>query len=219
MNIILIGYGKMGHEVEKVALAHNHKIVHKIDNDSDWKTLPTGDYVAIDFSMPAVVVSNIERCFDKHISVVVGTTGWDADKARLQQRCLNENQALFHASNFSIGVYLFIRAAKFLAAQMPKQYSPSIAETHHIHKLDKPSGTALTLAKEVFGAADTVPIESIREGEVSGIHELKFMSPEDEIILKHTAYSRAGFAFGAVRAAEWLVGKNGWFGMDEMIGM
>ncbi|MDR2556482.1 MAG: 4-hydroxy-tetrahydrodipicolinate reductase [Bacteroidales bacterium] len=231
MKIALLGYGKMGHEVERVALTRNHTILFKIDNEDDWQAgLKAGLKVdaAIDFSTPSNVVSNIERCFDLHLPVVVGTTGWNADVARLKERCIKENLSLIHSSNFSIGVYLFIKAAKFLAEKMPPQYVPSITETHHIHKLDKPSGTALTLRAEAFGntatnaagayTAEKVPVKSIREGEVNGIHSLRFVSDEDEIILQHTAYSRVGFALGAVKAAEWLAGRRGWFTMDDMLG-
>jgi 4-hydroxy-tetrahydrodipicolinate reductase len=237
MKIALLGYGKMGHEVERIATARNHTIVFKIDNENDWQAaLQAGLQVdvAIDFSTPSTAVSNIERCFDLRVPVVVGTTGWDADAARLKERCIKENLSFFYSSNFSTGVYLFIKAAKFLAEKMPSQYTPSITEIHHIHKLDKPSGTAITLRSEAFGngdvnadtataavnnnAAEKVPIESIREGEVNGTHFLKFVSAEDEIILQHTAHSRAGFALGAVKAAEWLVDKCGWFTMNDMLG-
>jgi 4-hydroxy-tetrahydrodipicolinate reductase len=235
MNIALLGYGKMGHEVERVAIAQGHAIAVKIDNETDWQAWLKNDSpkadVAIDFSTPQTAVQNIERCFDLHIPAVVGTTGWNDYAARLKERCLRENRALFHSSNFSIGVYLFIKAAKFLAETMPSGYTPSISETHHIHKLDKPSGTALTLRTETFGrttdnttnaadiAAANVPIESIRKGEINGIHTLKFASTEDEITLTHTAHSRAGFALGAVKAAEFLQGKQGWFTMNDMLGI
>jgi 4-hydroxy-tetrahydrodipicolinate reductase len=209
--------------------------VIKIDNENDWQTwlennLPAQQIdMAIDFSTPQTAIANIERCFDLRVPLVVGTTGWNVDVARLKERCVCENQALFHSSNFSIGVYLFIKAAKFLAEKIPQNYAPSISETHHIHKLDKPSGTALTLRAEAFGStADTanttriavedIPIKSIREGEINGIHTLTFASPEDEITLTHTAHSRTGFALGAVKAAEWLTGKQGWFSMNDMLG-
>ncbi|MDR0618839.1 MAG: 4-hydroxy-tetrahydrodipicolinate reductase [Bacteroidales bacterium] len=231
MNIALLGYGKMGREVERAAIAQGHTVTVKIDNENDWQAwLKNGSQkvdAAIDFSTPQTATVNIERCFDLHIPVVVGTTGWNTDIERLKERCLRENEALFHSSNFSIGVYLFIKTAKFLAKTMPSRYTPSISETHHIHKLDKPSGTALTLRAETFGkitdntaaniAVENVPIESIREGEINGIHTLKFASTEDEITLTHTAYSRAGFALGAVKAAEFLQGKQGWFTMNDML--
>jgi 4-hydroxy-tetrahydrodipicolinate reductase len=269
MKIALLGYGKMGREVERIAIERGHTIAVRIDNENQWQTWlkncqpnDSDNFsnfgnsevfddsqkvdVAIDFSTPQTAVQNIKRCFDLHIALVIGTTGWNANIAQLKERCLRENQALFHSSNFSIGVYLFIKAAKFLAEKMPQGYAPSITETHHIHKLDKPSGTALTLRTEAFGKAtntanagstdnnkgniannktvnttatippENVPIESIREGEINGIHTLKFISTEDEITITHKAHSRAGFALGAVKAAEFLTGKHGWFSMSDM---
>lgn len=234
LKIALSGYGRMGREVEKAALLRGHEIVCRIDKGEDWeKEMPAlkGAQVVIDFSAPSCAAENIGKCFDLHLPVVVGTTGWDASRETLKARCIQERQALLAASNFSIGVYLFLAAAKFLAARMnaQPQYAADIEETHHIHKLDKPSGTAITLAKEVCGEMKRysdwkeLPIESLREGEVFGIHTLEFDSDVDTLTLRHEAKSRQGFATGAVRAAEWLAsagaaGKCGWFGMKDMMG-
>lgn len=230
----LSGYGRMGHEVEKIARGKGHEIVCILNHGEDWeKELPAlrKAQVVVDFSEPSCAAANIGRCFDLHLPVVVGTTGWDASRETLQARCLREGQALMEASNFSIGVYLFMAAARFLAEKMnvQPQYAASIEETHHIHKLDKPSGTAIALAKQVCGGMEryddwkNLPIDSIREGEVFGIHALTFDSAVDTVTLRHEAKSRQGFAAGAVRAAEWLVGscgagKKGWFGMKDMMG-
>ncbi|MDR1739678.1 MAG: 4-hydroxy-tetrahydrodipicolinate reductase, partial [Bacteroidales bacterium] len=175
LNIALLGYGKMGHIIESMAAKHGHKIACIIDNENDWHSTAESIWrkvdVAIEFSTPDTVVANIEKCFDINVPIVVGTTGWNAAAEQLRKRCEKENLSLFHSSNFSIGVYVFMQAARFLSEKIPSQYKPSISETHHIHKLDKPSGTALTLAHKAFDGginsagftADTVPIESIRE--------------------------------------------------------
>ena len=234
LRIALSGYGRMGREVEKVACAKGHGIVCRINDGTDWeKALPAlkEAQVVIDFSEPSCAAENIGRCFDLHLPVVVGTTGWDAARDALKARCIQEGQALMEASNFSIGVYLFMATARFLAEKMnaQPQYAAGIEETHHIHKLDKPSGTAITLAKEVCGEMErygdwkSLPITSFREGEVFGIHTLTFDSEVDTVTLRHEAKSRQSFAAGAVRAAEWLAatcagGKQGWFGMKDMMG-
>lgn len=234
LRIALSGYGRMGREVEKVAHAIGHEIVCIVNQSEDWeKELPAlkQAQVVIDFSEPSCAAENIGRCFDLHLPVVVGTTGWDASREALKARCMQEGQTLMEASNFSIGVYLFMATARFLAERMnaQPQYAASIEETHHIHKLDKPSGTAITLAKEVCGQMEryedwkSLPITSFREGEVVGIHTLTFDSEVDTVTLRHEAKSRRSFAAGAVRAAEWLVsactdGRKGWFGMKDMMG-
>ncbi len=228
------GYGRMGHEVEKVARAEGHEIVCILNNGEDWDKQAQAlkqAQVVIDFSEPSCAAENIGRCFDMHLPVVVGTTGWNASREALNARCLAEGQTLMEASNFSIGVYLFMATARFLAERMNAQprYAAGIEETHHVHKLDKPSGTAITLAKEVCGEMEryedwkSLPISSFREGEIVGIHTLNFDSEVDTITLRHEAKSRRSFAAGAVRAAEWLVasreaGKKGWFGMKDMMG-
>lgn len=261
LQIALLGYGKMGKEIEKTALERNHSIIAFIDNEQDWQekaSLLAQADVAIDFSTPSAAPGNIERCFQHHLPIVVGTTGWDKAMPEIRERCLAESQSLFTASNFSIGVYIFMATARFLSSKMEQQsaYHASIEEIHHIHKLDKPSGTAITLAKNVMdchsrykdwqleerpvlatqdgqeagrcpGNAQIpcpavpdglLPIVSLREGETVGTHRLFFDSAIDTIELSHTAKSRQGFAVGAVMAAEWLPGKTGCFGMQDLLG-
>lgn len=241
LKIVLSGYGRMGKEIEKTALSRHHSILCRIDNELDWEKesehIKTADAV-IDFSAPSVAVSNINRCFDRNLPVVVGTTGWENFRESVEERCRKENQSLFVSSNFSIGVHIFLATARFLASKMDAQprYKVLIEETHHIHKLDKPSGTAISLAREVISELErytdwkpvekktdtypphTLPIESFREGETVGIHNLEFESEMDRIGLRHQAKSRQGFALGAVCAAEWLVGRKGSFSMKDMLG-
>ncbi len=235
MKIAIIGYGKMGHEVEKAALARQHEIAVTIDNPKEWEEriekLKQAD-VAIDFSQPDQVVSNIHRCFDLHLPVVVGTTAWQDHFEEIKQRCLKEKQSLFHAPNFSIGMNIMFLLNKQLAKFAEKYgYQLSMAETHHIHKLDKPSGTAVKLANDILSvnhdydcwsidapAEHTLYINVTREGEVNGIHSVMADSPADKITLMHEAFNRQGFALGAIAAAEFLIGKTGVFGMEDLFG-
>lgn len=256
LRIALSGYGRMGKEVEKAALAAGHRIACRIDNPQDWEqaseNLKKSD-VVIDFSSPSCVTENISRCYDLHLPVVVGTTGWDSRKQEIEDRCRREGQSLLSDSNFSIGVHLFLATAGFLAALMEQQpqYEAAIEETHHVHKLDKPSGTAISLARKVLSRMDrydrweamdgnapartgsdpvppqgkspeaapgAIPVKSFREGETVGIHNLLFESGADCICLRHQAKSRQGFALGAIRAAEWLIGRKGAFSMADMLG-
>ncbi|MDR1951849.1 MAG: 4-hydroxy-tetrahydrodipicolinate reductase [Bacteroidales bacterium] len=219
MKLVILGYGKMGKIIEKIALQNGHEIVAKIDNDNDWKRLENqvkqAD-VAIEFSTPQTVVKNIFHCFDLNIPIVVGTTGWHEQKNEIFSYCTEHQKTLFHASNFSIGVNLFFELNKHLANMMKNysDYNVHIEEIHHLQKLDKPSGTAITLAENL---SKTVDIKSIREGDVFGIHKIIYQSNEDIIEIKHEAKSREGFAKGAVFAAEWLVGKQGVFTMVDML--
>lgn len=233
MKIAIIGYGKMGHEVEKAALARQHEIVVTIDNPKEWEEriekLKQAD-VAIDFSQPDQVVDNIHRCFDLHIPIVVGTTAWQDHFEEIKQRCFKEKQSLFHAPNFSIGMNIMFLLNKQLAKFAEKYgYQLSMAETHHIHKLDKPSGTAVKLANDILSVnpnydrwsideptEHTLYIKVTREGEVNGIHSVMAESPADKITLTHEAFNRQGFAMGAIAAAEYLVGKVGVFGMEDL---
>ena len=233
MKIAIIGYGKMGHEVEKAAIARHHSIVVTIDNAQEWeerlKLLKQTD-VAIDFSQPDQVVGNIHRCFDLHLPVVVGTTAWQDHFESIKQRCLKEKQSLFTAPNFSIGMNIMFILNKQLAKFSEKYgYQLSMAETHHIHKLDKPSGTAVKLANDILAVNHnydqwsidtpnnhTLFINVIREGEVNGIHSVIAESPADKITLTHEAFNRQGFALGAITAAEFLIGKTGVFGMEDL---
>ena len=255
MNIIILGYGKMGHEVEQVALQRGHKIIARIDNSSELENLKTlksekrsdsEDVVAIEFSTPATALNNIYRCFDMNIPVVCGTTAWYQHLDEVKSRCENENQALFYAPNFSIGMNIMFMLNKQLAKLSENyNYRLSLTETHHIHKLDKPSGTAVKLAEDIIKNNDNykswelnqltidnlqltsnneqltiskvLPVEAIREGDVFGIHEVKAESDCDIIQLRHEAFSRKGFATGAVIAAEFLLGKKGIFTMENLL--
>ena len=245
MKIIIIGYGKMGKMIEEKALERNDEIICKIDSRDDWAKLDSilaeqrnkipeskNDTVAIDFSIPDTVIDNIRECFKRNIPVVVGTTGWYSQMETIKTECESQNQSLFWASNFSIGVYLFNQMNIMLAKLMNnyEQYTPSICETHHIHKADAPSGTAITLAENLLqnqtrkqqwqlgknNNENILDIEAIRQGEVCGIHEIKYDSSVDTITIRHEAKSRSGFALGAVTAAHWLAGKKGFYTMSDM---
>ena len=235
MKIALLGYGKMGHEVERLALAKGHEVVITIDNEQEWderlEQLKTAD-VAIEFSQPDQAFANISRCFDLHLPIVVGTTAWYDRLDEIKNRCIKEHQSLFYAPNFSIGMNMVFRINKQLAQFAEKYgYAMSLAETHHIHKLDKPSGTAAKLANDIIAEssryqcwsinepypADTLPIEVTREGEVFGIHSVTARSSADRITLTHEAFSREGLAQGALAAAQFLIGKTGVFTMEDLM--
>jgi 4-hydroxy-tetrahydrodipicolinate reductase len=235
MKILLLGYGKMGKTIEKIAVDKGHSIVGRIDiqNRSDMDQLGTGDVdVAIEFSSPEAAFENIKYCLKKGWPVVCGTTGWLEHRAEIETLCTEKGGAFFYASNYSIGVNLFFRLNRQLAKLMNGQgYTPSMTEIHHIHKLDAPSGTAITLAEGISEenesingwklAPDSDPvfltITSEREGEVPGTHIIRYDSHVDSIEIAHTAHNRAGFASGAVVSAEWLVGKQGVFSMDDLL--
>ena len=221
MKIALIGYGKMGHMIEDVALSRGHEIVARIDVGDAFDL--NGADVAIEFTTPATAEENVRKAWEQGVPVVCGSTGWDTEKLKIKnyELKIKDNKTiitdesgktmLVWSSNFSVGVNIFFDINKFLAEQMVKQpqYTPSITETHHIHKLDKPSGTAKTLAEEIKNSKlkiknYDVPIESIREGEVPGTHEVKWDSEEDTIVVTHIAKGRRGFALGAVLAAEQI---------------
>ena len=226
MKIALIGYGRMGHAVEEEAVARGHKVVCTVDNDAEWvskDSLLLEADVAIEFTTPATAVGNIRRCFALGLPVVCGTTGWDAERDSVVRQCVEEGRSLFTASNFSIGMNIMFALNERLAALMHDRdsYSVSITETHHIHKLDAPSGTALTLRKQIVEngkrEVGNIPIESIREGEVPGTHTVCYDSAIDTITLTHEAHSRKGLAQGAVLAAEFLVGKKGHYTMKDLL--
>jgi 4-hydroxy-tetrahydrodipicolinate reductase len=237
MNIALSGYGKMGKIIEKMALQKGHAIVAKIDREDDWKRsenqVKQAD-VVIEFSTPQTVVKNIFRCFDLGLPVVVGTTGWHEQKDEIFSYCEQHQKTLFHASNFSIGVNLFFELNKQLAQVMKNyaDYNVHIEEVHHLQKLDKPSGTAISLAEDLIThypnkvswtcdatneTPQTLNIKAFREDDVFGIHKILYESDEDTIEIKHTAKSRQGFAKGAILAAEWLFGKTGVFTMSDLL--
>lgn len=206
MKIALIGYGKMGHMIESVALERGHEIVARIDAGDAFEL--NGAEVAIEFTTPATAKENILRAWTQGVPVVCGSTGWNAQELLDEDKRLHTKPMLIWKSNFSVGVNIFFELNKQLAAAMAHQpqYTPSITETHHIHKLDKPSGTAKTLAEQITANSQRLiansQIESIREGEVPGTHEVKWDSEEDTIIITHIAKGRRGFALGAVLAAE-----------------
>ena len=225
----------MGHEVEKAARARQHDIVVTIDNPKEWEErldLLKQAEVAIDFSQPDQVVGNIHRCFDLHIPIVVGTTAWQDHFEEIKARCMAEGQSLFTAPNFSIGMNIMFLLNRQLARFAERYgYQLSMAETHHIHKLDKPSGTAVKLANDILAvnhdydrwsidtpAEHTLFINVTREGEVNGIHSVTAQSSADRLTLTHEAFNRQGFALGAIAAAEFLIGKTGCFGMEDLFG-
>jgi 4-hydroxy-tetrahydrodipicolinate reductase len=235
MKIALIGYGKMGKEIEDIALQRGHTIVLIIDKDNS-ETVTTGELqtadVAIEFSTPHTVLENIKKCLSASIPIVVGTTGWYDQFDAIKKNCAEKNGSLFHATNFSLGVNLFFKVNTYLAELMNKyeDYEVSMEEIHHIHKLDKPSGTAITLANQVIAkidrknkwsidavSEDSLFIKDIREGEVPGTHIIKYHSEIDDIEIMHKAHNRKGFALGALIAAEFLNGKKGIYTMSDII--
>lgn len=250
MKIALIGYGKMGRMIEEIALSRGHEIVCRIDidNQQDFQSeaFRTAD-VAIEFTAPTVAYGNIQRCFETGVKVVSGSTGWMADHAEeVSRQCREDGKTLFWSSNFSVGVYLFGAINRYLAHLMNNfpQYDVRMEEVHHIHKLDHPSGTAITLAEQILSeverkdswslgtltqpdgsvvdehtpAANELAIDSIRRGEVPGIHSITWNSEADSITITHDAHSRRGFALGAVLAAEYTAQHSGLLTMDDMFG-
>jgi 4-hydroxy-tetrahydrodipicolinate reductase len=236
VKIIISGYGKMGREIEKAALSRGHRILAKLDTPDDWSaqsTLICQADMVIEFSTPDSVLGNIRRCFDLHLPIVVGTTGWHENADQVKKWCTDEHQAIFTASNFSIGVNILYSLTKQLSEIINDldDFEISIEETHHIHKVDAPSGTAIRIAEIILGGIerkkrwvnrrqitpDELQILSVREGEIPGIHKITCESDSDILTLKHIAKGRKGFANGAVLAAEWLAGKNGYFEMKDML--
>ena len=235
MKIALIGYGKMGHAIEQIALQRGHEIVSVIDvnNQEDFTSdaFKSAD-VAIEFSMPAVAMDNYRRAFAAGVPVVSGTTGWLEHLPEIKEAC-KAGQTFFYASNFSLGVNIFFALNKYLAKIMNDfpAYDVRMVETHHVHKLDAPSGTAITLAEGLIDnierknkwvegkepAEDENGICSVREGEVPGIHTVIYESDVDTISITHDAKSRMGFALGAVIAAEFTCGKKGFLTMQDML--
>lgn len=242
MNILLLGYGKMGKTIEQIALERGHQIAGRIDADNytDLENLgPDEVDVVIEFSSPESAVDNITYCLKRGWPVVCGTTGWLSHRAEIEAMCRETKGAFFYASNYSIGVNLFFRLNKTLAQFMHNypSYHVSMTEIHHIEKKDAPSGTAITLAEGILEQLptkqrwvsseagngpdtgnDAIEIASLREGNVPGTHTVRYESDVDRIEITHQAHSRQGFAVGAVVAAEWLTGKEGVFGMDDLLG-
>jgi len=236
MKIAILGYGKMGQEIERIAILRKHEVALIIDSIEDWEKdggrLGEAD-VAIEFSQPDAVLDNIYHCFEANVPVVVGTTGWYEDMEQVRKDCLDREQTIFYSTNFSIGVNLFFELNRNLAALMSKwvDYEISIEETHHIHKQDAPSGTAIVLAndiirnserkekwvKEMSENPEELGIQSFRTENVPGTHRVKYESEVDSIEIIHTAKNRRGFAIGALLAAEWLPGKKGIYEMKDLL--
>ena len=227
MKIALIGYGKMGHMIEQIARERGHEIVSiiDIDNAEDFQSeaFASAD-VAIEFTAPQAAYGNVMQAFNKNVKVVSGSTGWFADHREEMEQLCREGKTLFWASNFSVGMAIFQALNRYLANIMNQfpSYDVSMEETHHVHKLDHPSGTAITLAENILKEIDrkdswaedtTQPeklrIDSIRRGEVAGIHTVRYDSPADLITISHDTHSRQGFALGAVLAAEYTARHNG----------
>lgn len=235
MNLALIGYGKMGKTIERIAIERGHTIVSVIDvnnlDDFDSPEFKSAD-VAIEFTVPAVALSNYRRAFASGVAVVSGTTGWTDELPALKKEIEEGGKTLFWSSNFSIGVNVFMAVNKYLAGIMNQfpEYNVEMTEVHHTQKLDAPSGTAITLAegilekldrkaswsKEVENVSTEMAIKSIREGQVPGIHTIRYESSIDSIEITHDAKSREGFALGAVVAAEFTKGKKGLIGMEDL---
>lgn len=236
MDIALIGYGKMGKEIEKIAVSrgHNIKLIIDINNQQDLtvENLQRCD-VAIEFTIPDTAVKNYKLCFDAGIPVVSGTTGWLAQKEEVYKKCRESKGTFFYASNFAIGVNLFFELNKKLADLMSTrpEFNVEMTEVHHIHKLDAPSGTAITLAEDILQKLpgkdswvnDKTPqkneinIQSERRGEVPGIHTIKYESEVDYIEIKHETKNRKGLATGAVLAAEYCMNHKGILSMKDLL--
>lgn len=236
MKIALIGYGKMGKEIEAIALSRGHEIILKIDVSNPEKltieNLQKAD-VAIEFTRPESAKANYLKCFEAGVPIVSGTTGWLNDEKEVKQTMENKNGTFFYASNFSLGVNLFFELNKNLARLMNNfnEYEVSLEETHHIQKLDAPSGTAITLAEDLIEELDEktewklanqkneneLAISPIRRGFVPGIHTVTYESMVDTITISHSAKSRQGFALGAVLAAEFAKDNKGWLGMKDLL--
>jgi 4-hydroxy-tetrahydrodipicolinate reductase len=242
MNIALIGYGKMGQIIERFAIERGHEIVLKIGsqnlNELTVSNLKKAD-VAIDFSLPDAAIKNIYTCFEANVPLVVGTTGWYGQLQEIKNECLLNNNTLLYGSNFSIGVNLFFHINEVLAKIMNNYpaYDVQVEEIHHTQKLDSPSGTAMTIAEEIISRLDrkgewvnelngSVPAEVLKPEQlliaserienIPGTHTVVYSSEVDEIEIKHTAHNRAGFALGAVVAAEWLKNKQGFFNISDI---
>jgi 4-hydroxy-tetrahydrodipicolinate reductase len=232
MKFALLGYGRMGKAIEKIALERGHQIVCKIDKDHQEGKLEEAE-AAIIFSVPDAAVENMNLALSHSVPVVCGTTGWLEDYDQVVQNTQKNNTAFLYASNFSVGVNLFFKLNKIFSQIMQKhqEYNTSLEEIHHIHKLDAPSGTAITLAEDILENSDysqwkldengpeTLSISSIRKGEVPGTHRVSYQSPIDNITIEHKAHNREGFALGAVVAAEWIVGKKGIYKMEDVLNL
>ncbi|MFZ3575854.1 4-hydroxy-tetrahydrodipicolinate reductase [Tenacibaculum finnmarkense] len=232
MKIALLGYGRMGKEIEKIALQRGHEIIIKASGTATYDI--TKADVAIDFSIPDAAFNNISHCVNNQIPVISGTTGWLEKYDSIVELCNQKQGAFIYASNFSLGVNVFFELNKQLAKMMQTldQYTISIEEIHHTKKLDAPSGTAITLAEGIIEnsakkaweldaktSEENIPITAIRTPDVPGTHTTTYDSIVDSIAIKHTAHNRQGFALGAVIAAEWLADKTGIFTMRDVLNL
>lgn len=249
MRVALIGYGRMGHEIERIALSRGHSVVCRIDIDNlqDFESEAfRGADVAIEFTAPTQAYGNVLKAFNAGVKVVSGSTGWMEERRdEMQALCAGGRNTLFWSSNFSLGVALFAMTSKYLARLMNAypMYDVSMSETHHVHKLDAPSGTAITLAQDIVGeldrkndwtngtllaadgtlsgqdscAPDLLRIDSVREGEVPGIHTITYSSDADVITISHSARNRTGLALGAVLAAEYTATHSGFLTMNDLM--
>jgi 4-hydroxy-tetrahydrodipicolinate reductase len=230
MKIALLGYGKMGQVIERIALERGHEIVLKKDENNTFEGLSLAD-VAIDFSIPTAAITNISSCFNNNVPVISGTTGWLEHYDEMVALCKATKGAFISSSNFSLGVNVFFEINEYLAKIMSKfnSYSVTMEEIHHTQKLDAPSGTAISLAKGVIENSsytnwtleipdsNQIHIEAKRIENIPGTHTVRYNSPVDSIEIKHTAHNREGFALGAIIAAEWLVGKQGVYTMKDVL--
>ncbi len=235
MNVLLIGYGKMGKTIEAIAKERGHNITGIADNQNELASFSGKADVAIEFSQPEAAISNLKFCFDKNIPVVCGTTGWLDHKHEIESYCLQKNGGFFYASNFSLGVNLFFKLNERLAQLMRPypSYRISLDETHHTQKKDAPSGTAITLAEGIIknqplvkewhlgetNNPEAIVIRAHRIDPVPGTHTVTYHSEIDDIEIKHTAHSRKGFAQGAVLVAEWMVNRQGIYSMDDFLNL
>jgi 4-hydroxy-tetrahydrodipicolinate reductase len=232
MKIALLGYGKMGKTIEQIALSRGHEIVLRAETVVTPDQL-SGVDMSIEFSIPEAAFLNITAALEAGVPVISGTTGWLKNYEKAVALCVQKNGAFIYASNFSLGVNIFFQINEYLAKMMGShaQYDISMEEIHHIHKLDKPSGTAISLAEGIIrqtakqqwsldkSDTENLLIESKRIGEVAGTHTVRYHSNEDDLVLTHEAHNRNGFALGAVIAAEWLSGKQGVFSMKDVLGL
>jgi len=232
MKIALVGYGKMGKIIDEISQSRGHEVVARLRETPTAENLNNAD-VAIEFSNPEVAFENIKTCLENKIPVICGTTGWLKQKAEIEKIALENETPFLYGSNFSLGVNLFFALNEKLAKLMSNvnEYSCQLEEIHHIHKLDAPSGTAISLAEGIISNSNfeawkldetkdkELGIFAIREDEVPGTHSVFYRSEVDEIEIKHTAYNRNGFALGSVVAAEWIVGKKGVFSMKDVLGL
>ena len=230
MKIALLGYGKMGKVIERIAMERGHEIILKKEEHNTYEGLSNAD-VAIDFSVPNAAVLNITNCLNENVPVISGTTGWLNHYQQMVSLCNEKKGAFISSSNFSLGVNIFFEINEYLAKMMAKldNYNIKMEEIHHTQKLDAPSGTAISLAKGIINnseykswtleepTADQILIEAKRIGTVPGTHTVTYSSDVDSIEIKHTAHNREGFALGAVIAAEWIIGKQGVFTMKDVL--